>query len=161
MKRSYWLTGLAALAVLLTVASAWAALSPVETQRAVNPVVSRAQQMAWPYPDQNITARRGDRVTPRTSLGRTRGDGIGPGLKIGDTWYDYQHNGRMTRMVDWGVSDPEGFLIHFSWMHLPSDDIDCERAYAYNVFKGDSGKFLFPLGTVVPVSYTHLRAHET
>ncbi|RKX27762.1 MAG: hypothetical protein DRP47_06075, partial [Candidatus Zixiibacteriota bacterium] len=52
-----------------------------------------------------------------------------PGLIIGDTWYDYQHNGSMGRMIeskdigsDWGV--------HMGWMFLPGPALE-SRKYKY------------------------------
>ena len=129
--------------VALLAMSAMGAKSKVEQQRITNPLVSRANQFALPYAAEIVAPDGSSSFAPKSPLGTQRlGDGIGPGVKIGDTWYDYQHNGRMGRMVDWGESDPEGVLVHFSWMYLPSEQIDQSRAYAYNVYKCDSGVFL-------------------
>jgi hypothetical protein len=38
---------------------------------------------------------------------------LSPGMKVGDTWYDYQHNGTISKQI---ALDPTG-CIHFFWMN--------------------------------------------
>jgi len=66
-----------------------------------------------------------------------------PGVVIGDTWYDQQHNGRMPRMVDWGYSDVEGLIVHFLWTYLP-DKVFEHRKYQYAAYLAQSGTFVAP-----------------
>ncbi len=66
-----------------------------------------------------------------------------PGVVIGDTWYDYQRNGSMRRMITTGThtGDVDTFLVHFSWMRLPSSDITIAREMRYDVFNATAGIF--------------------
>ncbi len=67
-----------------------------------------------------------------------------PGVDIGDSWYEYQRNGSMRRMITTGihtVGKADTFLVHFSWMYLPSRDISQAREYRYDVFNATSGIF--------------------
>lgn len=73
-----------------------------------------------------------------TSLGLSMTKDIGivsPGLQVGDTWYDYQHNGRVGRMIDWGPTEvapvDDTTRVHFSWMQLPQPDLFSPRKFYY------------------------------
>ena len=79
------------------------------------------------------------------SLGAAGVATMSPGVKIGNTWYDYQHNGSMGRMIDWGWDEENGLIIHFSFMNqdwYPSG----EREYAYNCYYGKYGSQLGETG---------------
>ena len=67
-----------------------------------------------------------------------------PGLLLGHTWYDYQRNGSMRRMVGWGqhrdedpvLGSPDSvdvFAVHFNWMRL-MPPLAADRAYAYQAW---------------------------
>ncbi len=65
---------------------------------------------------------------------------VSPGIAVGNTWYDYQHNGSIGRMIDWG-NDPNSSgraIVHFGWMKLPGAAF-VERNYAYNHYNADLG----------------------
>ena len=81
---------------------------------------------------------RGNFPTGSTSLGLSMTKDIGhvsPGLQIGDTWYDYQHNGRVGRMIDWGPTEVaplnDTARVHFSYMQLPQADLQSPRKFYY------------------------------
>lgn len=69
-----------------------------------------------------------------------------PGVKVGYTYYEYQHNQRMTRQIGWGPHPPYGDLytedgagfVHFEWMYSP-DAAYSDRAYAYNYYNFGPG----------------------
>ncbi len=67
---------------------------------------------------------------------------VSPGVPVGNTWYDYQHNGTIGRMIDWGndpsSSTPGASKIYFGWMDLPGAAL-AERNYSYNVFISELG----------------------
>ncbi len=73
---------------------------------------------------------------------------LSPGVPVGNTWYDYQHNGSMGRMIDWGPhSGGSGdAIVHFGWMRLPGAALD-NRHYAYNYYNASTGV----LGTTIEV----------
>jgi len=55
---------------------------------------------------------------------------LSPGLVVGFTTYDYQHNGSMTRHVDWRASEQ----IHFTWMKKLDEIYGESRGTAYNIW---------------------------
>ncbi|MBU8934524.1 MAG: MSCRAMM family adhesin SdrC [candidate division Zixibacteria bacterium] len=80
-----------------------------------------------------------------SQLGKSRGISSGLGSKVGDTWYDYQHNGSMGRMIDWSHDPTNGLIIHFSWTDLPSSVL-IDRKYGYNAYSGSTGSYLGEIG---------------
>jgi hypothetical protein len=140
---------LSLLAVAFVAMSAHAVKSPDESPRVINPLVYKSLQYAFPDAS-NVGTLNANAVT-QPSEGVALGNAASsaapfPGVKIGDTYYDYQHNGRMTRMVDWGndVAGGEGFMVHFEWMRLATE-VQENRHYAYNVYYaggGQAGTFL-------------------
>jgi hypothetical protein len=138
---------LSLLAVAFVAMSAHAVKSPDESPRVINPLVYKSLQYAFPDAS-NVGSLNANAVTqPQegVSLGNASSSaGPWPGVKVGDTWYDYQHNGRMTRMVDWGSCGDEGFMVHFLWMRLATE-VQENRHYEYNVYYaggGQAGTFL-------------------
>ncbi|UCD64412.1 MAG: hypothetical protein JSW34_02975 [Candidatus Zixiibacteriota bacterium] len=93
----------------------------------------------------------GPAPTPRLPLGVTSvSSSASPGVTVGATYYDYQHNSSMGRMVGIGPHSGEtGFgRVHFGWMYLPDSVLEY-RSYAYNDFdsdplQGPSPPVLFP-----------------
>lgn len=77
-----------------------------------------------------------------TTLGSATSS-VSPGTIIGDTWWDYQRNGSMRRMVDWGPhSGVAGTtMVHFNWTYLPTPVFD-DRSYRYNRYDTETGTFL-------------------
>jgi len=138
---------LSLLAVVFVAMSAHAVKSPDESPRVINPRLQKAMHYALPYPDASNTgsldANAPVQPSESMSLGTASSSSAPPfpGVKVGDTWYDYQHNGRMARMVDWGNNTGEtgwGFMIHFLWMRLESE-VQVNRHYAYNVYFAGGG----------------------
>ena len=138
---------LSLLAVAFVAMSAHAVKSPDESPRVINPLLNKSLQYA--FPDATNPGILNANAAPESdgvALGHASDSrGEWPGVKIGDTWYDYQHNGRMTRMVDWGndVAGGEGFMVHFQWMRLASE-VEENRHYAYNCYYAEgagSGTF--------------------
>ncbi len=86
-------------------------------------------------------APKGDLAT--RTLG-TATPSASPGTVVGDTWYEYQRNGSMRRMVGFGPhSGGSGIpTVHFSWMWMPSEAaFGSDRRYRYNFYKADDGSF--------------------
>ena len=48
-----------------------------------------------------------------------------PGVTVGYTWYDYQHNCSMGRMIETGPhsGNTGPTIVHMGWMHLPEASI--------------------------------------
>ncbi|MBN2227654.1 MAG: hypothetical protein JW763_09850, partial [candidate division Zixibacteria bacterium] len=81
----------------------------------------------------------------RVSLGADAfGASLSPGLTVGITTYDYQHNCRMGRQVDWRGTQN----VHFDWMVQSEYNLGSDRGTAYEAwdatfadltFKGPDG----------------------
>jgi len=146
---------LSLLVVAFLAMSAHAVKSPDESPRVINPLVYKSLQYAFPDAS-NVGSLNANAVTQPSegvSLGEASSAVVPPwpGVKVGDTYYDYQHNGRMTRMVDWGndVAGGEGFMVHFLWMRLATDAQE-NRHYTYNVYyAGGAGAGTFLGQTVI------------
>jgi len=63
--------------------------------------------------------------------GQSRTESVAPGLRVGTTWYDQQHNGTIGRMIGWGSDTANGLTIHCLWMRSPQPNFS-QRHYAYN-----------------------------
>jgi hypothetical protein len=116
--------------------TATAAKKPVELQK--NPLLNKAQTFAFPD-EHNVHLGAGLNLGTQ-SLGEatvSNSRAASPGTKVGDTWYDYQHNGTMGRMIGWGKDSVDGFVIHFTFMDLPTEDISTGRGYGYNAYFAD------------------------
>ena len=99
---------------------------------------TKFKSRTYGYPDESnlsLGSVATERPSEGVSLGSPTLTSPFVGVKIGDTYYDYQHNGRMARMVDWGndIDDGQGLLIHFEWMRLATE-VQENRHYAYNVY---------------------------
>ena len=129
-----------ALALLLPVTSQGAA-SPAPQKDEIRAVARSTPQSAF---DENPQAATSD-VNPLISLGTATAASTSPGVKVGDTWYDYQHHGRMPRMIDWGNDVDHGLCIHFSWMDMASSAFE-NRKSAVNVYTSDNGELFGEVG---------------
>lgn len=65
----------------------------------------------------------------------------GPGMTVGHTWYDIQHNTTMGRMVDWTYDETSGLIVHFSWTELPTSAF-VNRKYGYNAYSSNTGTLI-------------------
>jgi hypothetical protein len=78
----------------------------------------------------------------KTSTYTSNAATVSPGVVLGDTWYDYQQNGTMGRMIDWGQSATTGnAYIHTIWMSLPTFDTQTGRHYSYRLYNAANGSF--------------------
>ncbi len=106
---------------------AYAAKEPV-AKRVINPLVNKSLQYAFPdeHPQSVNTSYRPSEGT-QEALGVA-----GPSVHaiVGNTWYDYQHNGTMGRMIHTKTVSGTT-LTHFSWMHLPTGEL-ANRSHYYN-----------------------------
>jgi len=68
---------------------------------------------------------------PRVSLGLTASSST-PGVVVGHTWYDQQHNGSMGRMIEFHDSGPLA-AVHMNWMYLEGPAF-AARSYLYNSY---------------------------
>ncbi|MDH4157472.1 MAG: glycoside hydrolase, partial [candidate division Zixibacteria bacterium] len=137
--------------VLLTllIVPAFAAKAPV-SKRVINPRVYNVMDYVLPYPDEHAAASMGLGVS-KSSLGQAAAYNPNatpsPGVVIGNTWYDYQRNGSMRRMIDIGEDDDVG--VHMAWMRLPENNAGT-RVMQYNFYNATAGV----LGSSVPVNLT-------
>lgn len=71
------------------------------------------------------------------SLGYDQSASLSPGKQVGKSTYDYQHNGRMNRQVDWRGNQ----WVHFDWMKQISKVLGQERRTGYEAWDADNGLF--------------------
>ena len=122
-----------------TAMTAFAAESPVEggSQTPVN----KSDEYRNIYTsDTNSTILAPGKEIPKQALGRAARNGSSPGTKIGETWYDYQRNGSMRRMVVHRMlEDPQYKRVHFVWMQLTSSTFSARKChyYTYNPASGE------------------------
>ncbi len=67
-----------------------------------------------------------------------------PGQTVGATYYDYQHNCSMGRMIETGPHSGQtgATTVHFSWMHMADpDDMGQARSYAYNAYNSSTHQY--------------------
>ncbi len=118
------------LAAAMLVSPTDAAQSP-PAKRVINPQVYRSLQYSFSYPDERRPPQSdATREIPSQALGVAAAT-ASPGTMIGYTWYDYQHNGSMGRMIETNFGTAA--LVHFSWMFLPGPVLE-SREYNYNSY---------------------------
>ncbi|SYZ71884.1 exported hypothetical protein [Candidatus Zixiibacteriota bacterium] len=71
------------------------------------------------------------------SLGFDQSASLSPGRKVGSSTYDYQHNGRMNRQVDWRGNQ----WVHFVWMKQISIVLGQNRRTGYEAWDPVQGLF--------------------
>ncbi len=99
-------------------------------KRVIDPQVYKSLQYSFPYPDENGPVNTtGVREVPSQQLG-TATPTNSVGAKIGYTWYDYQHNGSMGRMVETNFGTAA--IVHFAWMFLPGPVLESREYDYYN-----------------------------
>ncbi|MDH3889876.1 MAG: hypothetical protein OEV49_02230 [candidate division Zixibacteria bacterium] len=135
-------------AAALLITSAFGAESPPTKEQSLAPGIMSG---TYGYTDHDKTVRgwADQRPSERLSLGSPSLTSPFVGTKIGDTYFDQQHFGRMARMVDWGndVAGGAGFMIHFEWMRLATE-VNENRHYTYNVYYAGGGQAGTTLGQV-------------
>jgi hypothetical protein len=154
LKRLPLLLLLTTVLVAFAAMSLYAAKAPVEKQ--VSPAAYH-KSLLYSFPDANDKhlTRAGDgssvEMKAQQDLGAASSAVPPPflGYHVGNTWYEYQRNGSMRRMIAanpyvFGSPDTNAFVVQFSWMYLPGDDISTSRAYKYDAFAVDE------FGNVVP-----------
>ena len=138
---------LSLLVVAFLAMSAGAAQKPVEERQVLNPLINRVEM--YSFPDEHDFSVSTGSIVPTQPLGGTDRLAVSPGVKVGETWYDYQRNGSMRRMINWGwgpdLGDGEvyGLGIHFSYMMLPTSLLEDRHIY-YNCYMGQTGTQLQP-----------------
>jgi len=123
---------LASLLFTLTAMTAFAARTAEET-RTVDPALTRIQQYSLPD-EHNIVPGEGIEMQ-KTALGRAA-PSASPGVVLGNTWYDYQRNGSMRRMIAFG----NGPRVHFVWMRLQDSTLTARKCY-YTCWNASTGQF--------------------
>ena len=147
LRRSFYIVGFSLLVVAALTMTAFAAKSPVAEKRVIDPKIDRS--VVYSFPDENNFTTGLD--SKQLALGNSSYSYAGktpghpsPGVKVGDTWYDYQHNGRQPRMIGWGPHNgnlPTGpAIVHFGWMGLPGPAL-ASRKYYYNFYDASAGSF--------------------
>lgn len=136
------------LCLALIGSTAFAAKSPVKKKE----LGFDAKTLFYSFPDEHNAsvspysgaAVYGGQVAVGTNQSPKNPNSASPGVKIGDTWYDYQHNCSMGRMVDWGPhqgysADPASPpIVHFAWMNLPDAEF-VDRKFYYAAYKAADG----------------------
>ena len=112
--------------------TAFAARTAEETRK-VDPLLTKIQRYSLPD-EHNIVPGEGIEMS-KVALGRAARS-ASPGVVIGNTWYDYQRNGSMRRMIAFS----NGPRVHFVWMRL-ADSTQTARKCQYRVFNPGSGEF--------------------
>ncbi|UCG61064.1 MAG: hypothetical protein JSV52_12150 [Candidatus Zixiibacteriota bacterium] len=76
----------------------------------------------------------------------TAGGSESPGVVVGNTWYDYQHNGSIGRMIGTGPhsGNTGPTVVHFAWMYAPDAEITW-RSYAYAAYRTSDHSQLAPV----------------
>lgn len=102
------------------------------------------QALGYSFPSERYRKPDGSQVN-RIPLGTASysSSGESPGVEVGATWYEYQTNGSMGRMI--GVGPHSGVtgrdaIVHFGWMYLPDSAFE-SRSYAYNAYDSDIPEF--------------------
>ncbi len=106
----------------------FSAKTPVEIKR-INPAAK--SDMITPFVDHVFDNKTEIVPLNRSSLGKASSS-ISPGVVIGYTWYDQQHNGSMGRMIEFHDSDSLA-AVHMSWMYMPGPAF-ANRVYMYNSY---------------------------
>jgi len=140
-KKCYWFIWLLAI-LLISTSVVIAEEEQNNNERIISPSVAHSIHYAIPDENNFIIS---DKPINTKSLGTSSSRGVGPGTIIGTTWYDYQHNGSMGRMVDWTYDITSGLDIHFSWMYLPAP-VFANRQMGYNSYLSSVGSLL---GTIL------------
>lgn len=150
VRRFSFLFILSLLVIGLCSMTAFAAKAPIKTKLDPHYYSNRAVQYSFPDDHEAIVGMGSpERGLPVPDLGGPPSL-LSPGLKIGDTWYDYQHNCRVARMTTWGIhGTPDTMIIHFEWMYLP-DAIMQSRAYAYRNWDCVKGTLLPQVSIIQP-----------
>jgi hypothetical protein len=126
-------------------------------RRVIDPTINKAQYYSFPNEHQRPTGLDGGSSTAPLGGFKSSSYTDSPGLLLGHTWYDYQRNGSMRRMVGTGQhrdEDPvlgapdsvDVFAVHFNWMRL-MPPLGADRAYAYQAWVdtvGGGGVLRFP-----------------
>ncbi|UCD63325.1 MAG: hypothetical protein JSW34_11330 [Candidatus Zixiibacteriota bacterium] len=109
-----------------------------------HPALQKARAAAYAIPGEARPSQPGARAENRRPLGVTAYSSAteSPGVPIGYTWYDWQHNCSMGRMVETGPhSEGAGpAIVHFGWMYLPQPYLEA-RSYAYNAYVSAASSF--------------------
>ena len=121
-----------------TTAQAARATDKEESAQKVRIGSAPAAKLAGAEKIQNYIAPGRDDAT--VSLGADAfGASLSPGLIIGSTTYDYQHNCRMGRQVDWrGTQD-----VHFDWMVQSEFNLGSDRGTAYEAWDATAADLVF------------------
>lgn len=125
------------------------------------PIVKKADKKLFDntrilsFPDEYDYQVNSSNLSPLRNSSVGRSASAFAGATIGDTWYDYQHNGTMGRMIAWGpfttgtpgsagiaadASATNETRVFFTWMGLPGPVMD-SRKYYYNFYDATNGAF--------------------
>ena len=121
--------------------TAFAAKEP-PARRVVDPQIYKSLQYSLPYPDEHNNVHGVLRDQPTEQRLGSASPSESPGAVVGVTWYDYQHNGAMGRMIDVGqsVAGDNHWLVHFTWMILDAPIFE-SRGAEYDVYDLTGGAF--------------------
>ena len=117
-----------------------AAKSPVE-ERKIDPRVYKMTQFAFPgednlapYPDESIgQAGPHDVEAARQVLGTQKSSRASVGALVGNSYYEYQHNGAQGRQIETFTDGSSNTYVHMNYMFLPGPVLE-SRSYLYNSY---------------------------
>ena len=144
IRRFSSLLTLSLLLVAIMAFTAFAARSPVVVKGAERAIIDKSVIYSFPN-EHDVTVGMSELPSVGTSYDKDPGH-ASPGVYLGYTYYDYQHNGTIGRMTDWGPHLPNpawqtsDAWIQFAWMHLPLNVLE-NRSYAYRYYNVGLGAF--------------------
>jgi hypothetical protein len=109
-------------------------------QRAQRPEAAEADRMPVSVADPAPVGVGNPAIgLPPAPLGEASARNVAPGVAVGNTYYDQQHNGTIGRMIDYGWDATSNLVVHFSWTDLPGPAFQF-RGYGYSSYHttGDS-----------------------
>ncbi|MCK4271992.1 hypothetical protein KAX22_05050, partial [bacterium] len=98
-------------------------------------------ELASPFIGPNTQLPQATSGTPYSESAEHKTDPLGETFLLGTTWYDYQHNGTISKMVALASSGSGG--VHFCWMNALELNAVNRHVY-YNYFDPSTGALAWP-----------------
>ncbi|MBK7090329.1 MAG: dockerin type I repeat-containing protein [bacterium] len=145
MKKFTMLALSIAYVILLFSVSAFAAKATSAIEAGIDPRDVVAESSKHPLTDVQLEQLNRNVSKPSGSSQAALGFLASPGINIGNTGYDIQHNSRMGRQI---VQGPNG-RVHMIWTHKLAGVAATEREIRYGSYVPNTGLFDLPGGLVI------------